>query len=297
MSRPAPEVVTPHLLRGWPLPDLQSDKESRGRVLVVGGSRSNPGGVLLAAEAALRAGAGKVQVVTTASTAVTLAVAMPEVWVRGAAETEDGELAVEAAEIAAELAPACEAVLLGPGMGVPAQAADLVARLLPDLAGAAVVLDALALTAVTRDPTCLSGLAGGEAAILTPNLHELSMTLGWEEDKVRDDPREAALRLAARTGATVTSGSDVTWVAHPDGRSWRVEVGGPGLGTAGSGDTKAGVLAGLCARGAEPVQAAVWGSYLHGSSGDRMAAALGSTGYLAREVVGQVPLVLAELQV
>lgn len=296
MSRPAPEVVTPYLLRGWPLPDLQADKESRGRVLVVGGSRQNPGGVLLAAEAALRAGAGKVQVVTTASTAVALAVAMPEVWVGGAAETGDGELAVEAAEIVAELAPACEAVVVGPGLGDPAQAADLVGRLLPGLTGP-VVLDALALTAVTRDPTCLSGLDGGAGAVLTPNLHELSMTLGWDEVKVREDPREAALRLAARTGATVTSGSEVTWVAHPDGRSWRVEVGGPGLGTAGSGDTKSGVVAGLCARGVEPVQAAVWGSYLHGSAGDRMAAALGSTGYLAREVVAQVPVVLAELQV
>lgn len=294
MSRPTPETVTPALLRRWPLPGLQDDKESRGRVLVVAGSRSNPGAVLLAGEAALRAGAGKVQVVTVASVATQLAVAMPEMWVRGAAETEDGELAVEAAEIAAELAPECEAVLVGPGLGTPAQARALVERLVPAL-DTVLVLDALALAAVTEDPGVLSHLAG--RSLLTPNLHELSMTLGWEEAKVRDDPREAALRLAARTGAVVSSGGEVTWIVHPDGRSWRVEMGGPGLGMSGSGDTKAGVVAGLCARGAEPAQALLWGSYLHASSGDRLAAKLGPTGFLARELLQQVPQVLAELEV
>lgn len=294
MSRPAPEVVTPALLRGWPLPDLQDDKESRGRVLVVGGSRSNPGGVLLAAEAALRAGAGKVQVVTVASVATQLAVAMPEMWVRGAAETDDGELAVEAAEIAVELAPGCQSVLLGPGMGIPGQAGALVGQVLPAL-DTVVVLDALALTAVTRDPGALSHLE--DRSVLTPNLRELSVTLGWEHARVEDDPREAALRLATRTGAVVTSGGAVTWIVHPDGRSWRMEMGGPGLGMSGSGDTKAGVVAGLCARGAEPAQALLWGSYLHASSGDRLAARLGPTGYLARELLQQLPQVLAELEV
>lgn len=294
MSRPTPEVVTPRLLRDWPLPDLQDDKESRGRVLVVGGSRSNPGGVLLAAEAALRAGAGKIQVVTVSSVATQLAVAMPEMWVKGVAETEEGELTVEAAEVASELAPECEAVLVGPGLGTPRQARALVEAFLPQL-DTVVLLDALAMTAVTEDPECLSHVTG--RSILTPNLHELAMTLGWEEGKVRDDPREAALRLAARTGACVSTGSATTWVVHPDGRSWRVEMGGPGLGMSGSGDTKAGVVAGLSARGAEPAQALLWGSYLHASAGDRLAAELGSTGFLARELLQQVPQVLAELEV
>lgn len=294
MSRPTPEVATPNLLRGWPLPDLQDDKESRGRVLVVGGSRSNPGGVMLSAEAALRAGAGKVQIVTVASVATHIAVAMPEVWVRGVPETDDGELAVEAAEVAAELAPECEAVLLGPGMGVPAQAQAVVSALLPEL-DTVVALDALAMAALTEDPSCLDHLSG--RSVLTPNLHELAMTLGWEEGKVEQDPREASLRLAARTGAAIASGGAVTWVVHPDGRSWRVEMGGPGLGTSGSGDAKAGVVTGLCARGAEPAQALLWGTYLHASAGDRLAADLGSTGFLARELLQQVPQVLAELEV
>jgi NAD(P)H-hydrate repair Nnr-like enzyme with NAD(P)H-hydrate dehydratase domain len=69
------------------------------------------------------------------------------------------------------------------------------------------------------------------------------------------------------------------------------------MGTSGSGDVKAGVVLGLCARGAEPAQAAAWGAHLHGSAGDRLASALGATGYLARELADQVPKVLAELEV
>ena len=130
MSRPAPEVVTPHLLRGWPLPRLQAEKDARGRLLVVGGSRSNPGGVLLAAESAMRAGAGKVQVATVRSTSVQVAVALPEAWVVGLAETEDGQLAPGAAGTVAELAQECDAVLVGPGMGSPEVAGGLSARVL-----------------------------------------------------------------------------------------------------------------------------------------------------------------------
>lgn len=292
MSRPAPEVVTPHLLRGWPLPELKADKESRGRVLIVGGSRHNPGGAMLAAEAALRVGAGKVQVVTTGSTATALAVAMPETMVLGVPEDSSGQLTLDAVDLAVELAQECEAVLIGPGLGDPESARALAARMLPDLR-TGVVLDALALVAVTEDPSRLEHLRG--RAVLTPNLTELARTLGWDDAKVEDDPREAALRLAARTGVCVSSGGSVTWTAHPDGRSWAGAVGGPGLGTSGSGDVKAGAVTGLLGRGADPCQAAVWGSHLHGSAGDRLTAQLGPAGFLARELALQIPQVLAEL--
>ena len=79
--------VDSQLLRGWPL-----EPPGGGTALVVGGSRQSPGGALLAAEAALRAGAVKVQVVTVESAAGMAAVALPEVYVAGAAETDAGEL-------------------------------------------------------------------------------------------------------------------------------------------------------------------------------------------------------------
>ena len=87
-----PGVVTPAVLRGWPLPSPGGSKDEKGRLLIVGGGDATPGAVLLAAEAALRVGAGKVQVATTAATATLLAVALPECLVIGL-DTHDGELA------------------------------------------------------------------------------------------------------------------------------------------------------------------------------------------------------------
>jgi NAD(P)H-hydrate repair Nnr-like enzyme with NAD(P)H-hydrate dehydratase domain len=69
-----------------------------------------------------------------------------------------------------------------------------------------------------------------------------------------------------------------------------------GLATSGSGDTLAGIVAGLLARGADALQAAVWGVYLHGAAGNRLATRIGRVGYLARELSAEVPRLLEELR-
>jgi NAD(P)H-hydrate repair Nnr-like enzyme with NAD(P)H-hydrate dehydratase domain len=106
------------LLRQWPLPmpSADGDKEARGRVLVIGGSREMPGAVILAANAALRAGAGKLTVATGASVAQLVASAIPESRVIGLPETEDGGIARSAADLFDKLVGKIDAILIGPGM-------------------------------------------------------------------------------------------------------------------------------------------------------------------------------------
>ena len=118
MSR-QPEVVSSGLLRDWELPGHGGDKESNGRVLVVGGNVRMPGGVVLAAEAALRAGAGKLQIATVEPLAVPMAMAIPEAYVAGLPADDEGNLAPEAADEIVDLAQGCAAVLLGPGIMCP----------------------------------------------------------------------------------------------------------------------------------------------------------------------------------
>jgi NAD(P)H-hydrate repair Nnr-like enzyme with NAD(P)H-hydrate dehydratase domain len=84
-------------------------------------------------------------------------------------------------------------------------------------------------------------------------------------------------------------------MAAPDGRLWRDESGGDGLGVSGSGDVRAGITAGLLARGATAEQTAVWAAYLHGRAGERLASSIGSLGFLARELPREVPGALAEI--
>jgi ADP-dependent NAD(P)H-hydrate dehydratase len=287
-------VITPALLREWALPDPGTSKETRGRTLVVGGHVETPGAVLLAAEAALRCGAGKLQVATVADVAPHLAVAMPEALVRGLPQTPDGDIAPQAADRILDLADGCAAVLLGPGMGDVEVVGELLARIVPQLDGT-VVLDAAALAHASSSPDALARL-GGRCA-LTPNPHELALALDVEQEAVDADAAGHALRLARATGAVVSCGGPETTIAHPDGRLWLDASGGVGLAVSGSGDVHAGIVVGLAARGATPEQAAAWAAHLHGRAGDRLAADVGPLGFLAREVAAEVPRVLAEIDV
>jgi ADP-dependent NAD(P)H-hydrate dehydratase len=285
-------IVTPALLREMPLPPGVGGKEGRGRTLVIGGSAETPGAVLLAAEAALRSGAGKLQIATASSVAATVAVAVPEAMVRALPETSAGAVAAAAAGRTADLAEDADCVLVGPGLVDVDESAALAASVVRGL-DRPLVLDALALAAVTADQDCVRHLAG--RAVLTPNPGELARCLHDDTGRVAEAADRAALRLAEGTGAVVSVGGEVSWVATPDGRLFRDDGGGPGLGVSGAGDVRAGLVAGLLARGADPVTAALWAGHLHARAGERLSARSGPLGYLARELLPEVPPLLVEL--
>ena len=283
-------MVSTLLLRDWgpPEPDDGGDKHSRGTVAVVGGTTSTPGAVLLAGLAALRAGAGRLQVLTVDTTSVAVAVALPEAMVRGLPADADGSLAPDTADQVVEALARADAVVLGPGLSSKDGARELLRRVLPALEpGATVVLDAVALTALAGVPELLAPVEG--RVVLTPNSGELAALLDGQELAERD----AATRVAERYGAVVSARG---WVVSPDGRAWCEEAGGIGLGTSGSGDVLAGLVGGMLARGADPAQAAVWGQYLHAAAGDRLTSRLGRMGFLARELLDEVPAVLTTLR-
>jgi ADP-dependent NAD(P)H-hydrate dehydratase len=273
-------VITPGLLRGWPLPDPRGDKESRGTVLVVGGSRYTPGAVLLAGVAALRAGAGRLQLAVEASAAAALSIAVPEAKVIGLPE-RTGDVPEELLGLARD----ADVLAVGPGLDDIDETARLMGRVL-DVAptDAAVVLDAYALGALSNDAGLLSGRP--QRVVLTPNVTEAQVLLGNEPD----DLAEAAMTLAERYRAVV---SLYGHIAAPDGRCWREESGDAGLGTSGSGDVRTGIVAGLLARGAEPAQAACWAAFAHAVSGQRLSPRYGRTGFLAREIVDEVAYTIA----
>lgn len=293
MSTTDATVVTPAVLRDWPLPRPGSGKDERGRIVVVGGTVSTPGAVLLAGEAALRSGAGKLALATVAPVAAQLGVALPEASASALPCEDDGALSHDAAADMVERMDQADAALVGPGFTDPTGSAQLLGRVLPEVS-TALVLDALGSAYLTERPDGLRHLDG--RAVLTVNHRELARTAHVDEDELEADPFMPALEVARRSAVVVLCGGTQKHVAAPDGRTWLVQDGGPGLGISGSGDVQAGIVAGLLARGAEPAQAAVWGGYLHARAGDRLAAAAGTVGYLARELPAEVPKVLSELE-
>jgi ADP-dependent NAD(P)H-hydrate dehydratase len=285
-------------LRAWPLPlpPADSDKEGRGHLLVVGGSCQMPGAVILAATAALRAGAGKLTIATGASVAPLVALAMPEARVIGLRETPGGGFECAALALLDPLAGRIGAALIGPGMEDDAATAALVRALLPRLAGASVVLDASAMGIVARpDP-------GGDAppfrfaetVILTPHAGEMARLCARTKEAVLADPDGAARTAAQAWNAVVTLKGARTVIGAPDGGPWQHEGGNAGLAMSGSGDTLAGIVAGLAARGATLAQAACWGVALHARAGEQLALRFGALGYLAREIPAEIPALMEQ---
>ncbi|WP_253375914.1 NAD(P)H-hydrate dehydratase [Okibacterium sp. HSC-33S16] len=289
MSNPDnPAVVTPNLLREWALPEVGDSKYGRGSVLIVGGARRSPGAAMLAGMAALRVGAGRLTLAVGESVAGPVAVAVPESGIVSLAETADGAVAGGGLDAAEKDLASTDAVLVGPGLDDPEELKLMLAAL-PSLLGdeAVVVLDAFALGVLPELPDVVSALAG--RLILTPNKGEASRLL---ERDLSDDLVADVTEVAQTYGAVVTC-YDV--IAHPDGRVWRTGTGAGGLGTSGSGDVLAGEIIGLCARGASLEQAAVWATHAHAAAGDRLAVQVGPLGFLARELLDELPRVLVEI--
>ncbi len=288
-------LITDESLRRWPLPDpTGDDKEGRGRVLVVGGAVEMPGAIILAGTAALRAGAGKLQMGTCQSIAQMVGVAVPEALVFGLEETEAGGIAAATASSVAQRINQAQAALVGPGMVDPDAVNEFMRQLVPLVEQPTLVLDAEAMSFIADAPDALHHLSGN--VILTPHRGEMASLLGIEKDAVSADPLETVRRAAREWRAVVALKGAETYIATPDGETYRSRSGNIGLATSGSGDTLAGVVAGLAARGASPIQAAAWGVFLHGCAGDTLAKTKGSLGFLARELLAEIPPIMARLE-
>lgn len=279
MSVPSePTNVTPRLLQQWGLPDPGDSKNSRGTAMIIGGSPLSAGAVVLAAEAALRVGAGKVAVTTDAAIADVVRITLPESGVYESPGAD--EPTPDALRIAYDGA---DAVLVGPGFDDPEHAV----RWLRRLAGhdiACLVVDAFAVGAVREVPR--SDLA--RSLIINANLDEAELLLGRPVDDLFSDLRPLARELDAVIHC-------YSAVVAPSGAVWRLDVGGPGLGTAGSGDVAAGTITGFAARGLDPERAAVWGAWAHARAGDRLAERMG-LGFLARELARELPAAVLEVE-
>jgi ADP-dependent NAD(P)H-hydrate dehydratase len=289
-----PTLITPELLRKLPLPwpDEGGDKEERGRVLVVGGGRETPGALVLAGTAALRAGAGKLQIATGESNAALVASSLPEARVFALPETRAGKLSKAACAKLEEHLGKAQCVCVGPGMIEDESVARFVEATLRMCREVPVVLDAGAVGCLNAGRDLLHALGG--RAVVTPNADELSGIYG-EEFAEHGGALGAARRAAREFRAVVVLKGRETFVASPGGETFVNRAGGVGLATSGSGDVLAGVVAGLVARGAEAARAAVWGVYLHALAGERLAHKIGPLGFLARELPAQIPPLLAEL--
>jgi len=281
----AGKPLTTTALKSFPLPPVvDGDKESKGRILIVAGSREVPGAALLTATAAMRAGAGKLSMITVERLALATGLAMPEAKVVGLEEARDGGFTSSAVREIRKQAKDVDVVVAGPGMASSKTCLALAEELLKS--SAEVVLDAALLHSLK--PT----KSGTGLPILLPHAGELSSLLDCREEEIDENPLGCGLRAASLYNAVVLVKGVTSHVVTPDGRAWTYTGGAPGLGVSGSGDTLAGIVGGLLARGAEPLTALLWSVLLHGEAGEALTKKVGPVGFLAREIPDQIPALL-----
>lgn len=280
-------VLDAKTLAAHRLPRLPADgdKEDRGAVLVVGGEGTMAGAAILAGVAALRVGAGKLQIRADRASAAAMAVAVPEARIVIASPSSAGPML--------EPAAAASSLVIGPGMDTGGSQRRLALRLLAHANEIGVVIDAGALP-VRDEAERFAEVARGRT-ILTPHAGEMASMLGQDKEAIKADPLAAGRAAASMFKSVVVMKGATTFVVSPDGTAWRHDGGVAGLGTSGSGDVLAGAIGGILARGASPVVAALWAVVLHAEAGLALAAAGAPLGFLARELPDQLPFVLARI--
>ncbi len=266
----------PHIwLSRFPWPAEDGHKHDRGRLYVVSGGPSATGAARMAARAGLRIGAGLVTVLSPPSALLVNAMSLEAVMVR-AFDGPDGLV---------EKADRASAIVIGPAAGVgEATAANVLALA---KTGAALVLDADALTSFKDEPQRLFGVLD-DRDVLTPHEGEFERLF---PDLLKANGRLKAARLAAsRSGTVVLLKGAETVIAHPDGRTIVNRHASPFLATAGSGDTLAGFIGGLMAQGMSAFDAAPAAAWIHGEAARRF-----GPGLTAEDLPGEAPPILAEL--
>jgi hydroxyethylthiazole kinase-like uncharacterized protein yjeF len=285
-----PIVVTPAVLRDRPLPDHgeSSNKRARGRLLVVGGTAETPGGIYLAGMAALRAGAGTLQVGTAAPAASGLAMAIPEARVVAVRDADPTTFDEHAVEVLSPLIEEADAVLIGPGTFTPDSTRRLVRRAVDLVAAtdACLIVDAGSLPLLCEAPDLLDRL--GHRAVLMPNPDEMATLLDVDLDTVQGEPEATLARAVERFGCVVTLRTPQSWVAGPGTSTYLDQSGTSGLATSGSGDVLGGIIAGYAARGADALDAVLWATHVHGTAAMLCATRTGDVGFLARELLDQI---------
>ncbi|HET9105407.1 MAG TPA: NAD(P)H-hydrate dehydratase [Solirubrobacteraceae bacterium] len=278
-------LIGPGVLGAVPRRDRASTKFAAGNVMVCGGSLGLTGAPCLAAEAAMRAGAGYVTALVPASLNIVFELALREVMSVPLPDAE-GALQPAAAATVLERLQRADALVLGPGLGRTPETQ----RLTRELARAAPVPLLLDADGLNAHAGAVESLAARQApTVLTPHAGELARLLEIDSEAVASARLSRVREAAARSGAIVVLKGDDTIIAEPGGRLAISAGGAPALATAGTGDVLSGVTGAFLATGLEPFTAACAAVHLHLRAGQLAARTIGAEGVIAGDVIAALP--------
>lgn len=269
----------------------EAHKGDFGHLLIVGGSVSKPGAAVMAARAALRAGAGLVTVAAPRAALPLMAPGLPEAMWEPLDQTGDGSIAASAYGRVQEILAGKTSLAIGPGLGRDRETVGLVKRLVAEN-DLPTVIDADGLNAFQDD---VGAIPPHRPIALTPHPGEAGRLLGCPAREIQKNRLESVRRLAAQTASFVLLKGYRTLVSDPSAQVYINLTGNPGLATGGSGDVLTGVVGALLNR--LPVDVALRvAAYLHGLAGDLAAETVGETSLMATDVTHALPQAIRRLE-
>lgn len=263
-----------------------SHKGEYGHVLIVAGSPGYTGAACLAAEGALRSGAGLVTVAVPRSLNPIIEVKLTEAMSMPLPETGAQTLGEEAAEEILKVADRFDVVAIGPGLSRHPDTSAMVRTLVEKLAKP-MLIDADGLNALAEDPGVLKRT--NAAIILTPHPGEMARLLRCAAADIVSDRLVMASSFARDNNVVLVLKSALTLIATPDGRVSINTRGNAGMATGGSGDVLSGVIASFWAQGMSAHDAARAGVFVHGDAGDRAAMRFGERSLLPSDIIESLP--------
>ncbi len=274
------DLVTSSFVRKV-LPDRPADahKGSLGRVLIVAGSPGMSGAAALAAESALKGGAGLVYLAAPESACTALDAKLVEVITIVLPESSVGVIDPSAAEIIIDKARECDVLAVGPGLDTGEVTSNLLNKLV-QLCPVPMVFDAGALGALGKKMNMLR--SARHMPVITPHPGEMARLIGKTAGQVQGSRLETALKNANLWNCIIMLKGPNTVIATPDGRASINPSGSPSLSTGGSGDLLTGMVASFIAQGIAPENAARVGAFMHGLAGDLLPE---GRGHMARDIL------------
>jgi NAD(P)H-hydrate epimerase len=269
----------------------ESHKGDFGRVLIVAGSRGKTGAAALAAEGALRSGAGLVTVATPRSCQPIVAAHGAEFMTEALDETPDGTVDFSAVE--AVLGLRADVLAMGSGLGLGLGVSTFV-REIVEKGEMPLVLDADALNAFADEPAALVG-GDDRVVIITPHPGEMARLVGGTVEDVQADRLGIARDFAATHKVYVVLKGYRTLIATPDGKVFINPTGSPGMATGGTGDVLTGMVAAWFAQLLDAEAACRLAVYLHGAAGELADADVGEVSMTAGDLAAHIGDAVLEL--
>lgn len=295
VSRVAPRryLTSPEAIASLiPIRKMDAHKGSTGHLLVIAGSPGKTGAGVMTATSALRTGAGLVSFGVASSLYPVVATQILEAMSMRLPETSYGILGESSKSAILEASGGKKCIAVGPGLGTMPETRELIRQLIPEL-DIPLVLDADGLNCLANSTEIL--MKAKFPVVITPHPGEMARLVGITPQAVQADRIGCATDFARRFQTIVVLKGARTVIASPDGEVFINLTGNPGMASAGMGDVLTGIIAGLVTQGLSPVSAAQAGVYLHGSAADHLAKKVGPIGFLAGDVMAEIPREIMKL--